>query len=187
MPPERRREQIVEVAARHFSRDGVADASMSAIARDAGVTRALVYHYFSGKSSLLDAVLRREADRLLAVTAPDPERSPRENLECALVAFFDYFAASSGSVRELYAPTGAAAPVIADLIAANHSVQAKRVLQLTQSEDTKETRVMVGAWLAFVGYVARAAGDDPVLPRERLIDLCRRALEAALGRTLLES
>lgn len=160
---------------------------MSAIAREAGVTRALVYHYFPGKSALLDAVLRREADRLLAATAPDPGRSPRENLEYALVAFFDHFAASSGGVRELYAPTAAGAPVIADLVAANHSVQVERVLRVSRSEDTTEARVAVGAWLAFVEYTARAAGGDPVLPRAHLVDLCRRALESALGRPLPES
>ncbi|MDP9851695.1 helix-turn-helix domain-containing protein [Corynebacterium lowii] len=54
-----RSEQIVRVAAEHFARHGIAGASLSAIARDAGVTRALVYHYFAGKEALLEAVLRR--------------------------------------------------------------------------------------------------------------------------------
>jgi AcrR family transcriptional regulator len=184
LTPERRRDQIVAVAARHFSRDGVASASVSAIARESGVTRALVYHYFPGKGALLEAVLRREADRLLAATAPDPERSPRVNLERALAAFFDHFAASSGGVRELYAPSAATAPAVADLAAANHSVQVERVIRVSGSHDTAETRVAVGAWLAFVEHVARTAGDDPTLSRPHLTDLCRRALETAIGHPL---
>lgn len=187
LSPERRRAEIVKVAARHFSRDGVADASMSAIARESGVTRALVYHYFSGKSALLDAVLRREADRLLAATAPDPERSPRENLEQALGAFFDHYAASAGGVRELYAPTHENAPVVADLISANHSVQVERVIAVSRTTDSRSSRAAAGAWLAFVEYLARAAGEDPLLPRAQLVGLCRHALEAALGHPLPES
>lgn len=184
LSPEERREQIVKVAAVHFSRDGVADTSMSAIAHDSGVTRALVYHYFPGKSALLDAVLRREAERLLAATAPAPGLSPRHNLERALSGFFTHFAASSGSVRELYAPTAGTAHLVADVTAANHSIQIERVLALSQTEDTPERRVAVGAWLAFVEYTAHAAGDDPGLPRAQLIDLCVRALETALGNPL---
>lgn len=184
LSPERRKEQIIEVAAGHFSRDGVADASMSAIARDAGVTRPLVYHYFSGKSALLEAVLRREADRLLVSTAPSEGLSPRQNLERALTAFFDHFAASAGGIRELYAPTAGTAHFVTDVAAANHSVQVQRVLAVSQTEDSPESRVAVGAWLAFVEHVARAAGSDPALSRSRLISLCASSLEAALGHPL---
>lgn len=184
LSPERRKEQIIEVAAGHFSRDGVADASMSAIARDAGVTRPLVYHYFSGKSALLEAVLRREADRLLVSTAPSEGLSPRQNLERALTAFFDHFAASAGGIRELYAPTAGTAHFVTDVAAANHSVQVQRVLAVSQTEDSPESRVAVGAWLAFVEHAARAAGSDPALSRSRLITLCASSLEAALGHPL---
>lgn len=184
LSPERRREQIVEIAAGHFSRDGVADASMSAIATEAGVTRALVYHYFPGKGALLEAVLRREADRLLAVTAPESDRSPRENLERALVAFLDHFAASSGGVRELYVPTSATTSLAADLAAANHVVQVDRVLAFSRTPDTPETRIAVGAWLAFVEYAARQAAENPAVDRARLIEMCTTALEAVLGKPL---
>ena len=41
MEPHEREEQILKIAAEHFARRGVLGASMSAIARDAGITRAL--------------------------------------------------------------------------------------------------------------------------------------------------
>ena len=75
MEPADRQEQIVRVAATHLSRDGAAGVSMSSIAKDAGVTRALIYRYFPGKQALLDAVLRHESERLLAATEPDPKLS----------------------------------------------------------------------------------------------------------------
>lgn len=56
MEPHEREEQILKIAAEHFARRGVLGASMSAIARDAGITRALLYHYFPGKDSLAAAV-----------------------------------------------------------------------------------------------------------------------------------
>ena len=67
---------------------------MSAIARDAGGTRALVYHYFPGKESLLTAVLEREAGLVLLATEPDPGLPQRANLDRALSAFFEHFTAA---------------------------------------------------------------------------------------------
>lgn len=182
--PEQRRAQIIDVATVHFSRDGVAKASMSAIAKDAGITRALVYHYFPGKERLLEAVLEREASRVLLATAPDPALSPRQNLENALEAYFDHFAASSGGVRELYAPTATTASTATGLAAANHTVQVDRLLTATDTTDTDEARLALGAWLAFVEYTARHAAPDPRFRRQRLITLCVTALESVLGQPL---
>lgn len=154
---------------------------MSKIAKEAGITRALVYHYFPGKEALLEAVLEREANRVLLATAPDPSLSQRQNLELALTAFFDHFAASSGGVRELYAPTGATAPIAAGLAAANHAVQVDRLLATTGTTSTAESRLAMGGWLALVEYTARNAAD---VSRERLLALCVAALESVLGRSL---
>ncbi|MCW5951259.1 MAG: TetR/AcrR family transcriptional regulator [Propionibacteriaceae bacterium] len=182
--PEQRRAQIVEIATAHFSRHGIAGASVSAIAGEAGVTRALVYHYFPGKESLLEAVLQREAGQLLLVTEPDPALSQRENLERALGAFFDRVAGAAGGVRELYVPTAATASAAAGLAAANHGVQVDRLLAATGLQDTTESRLALGAWLAFVEFTARNAADAPEVSRERLLALCVTALESVLGRPL---
>ncbi|WP_413040505.1 TetR/AcrR family transcriptional regulator [Rothia dentocariosa] len=56
LTPAQREEQILQVAAAHFAQHGVVAACMSSIAREAGITRALLYHYFPGKESLAAAV-----------------------------------------------------------------------------------------------------------------------------------
>ena len=65
LTPAAREEQIINVAAAHFARRGVVGASMLDIAKEAGITRALLYHYFPGKESLAAAVTRREARAVL--------------------------------------------------------------------------------------------------------------------------
>ena len=139
MEPADRQEQIVRVAATHLSRDGAAGVSMSSIAKDAGVTRALIYRYFPGKQALLDAVLRHESERLLAATEPDPKLSARDNLHRSLNAYLDFFSASSGGVRELY--TASANPVARELVEANHELQATRILQVLELDDTPRHRL----------------------------------------------
>jgi len=183
MSPERRREHIVSVASAHFARDGVTGTSMSAVAKAAGVGRALVYHYFPGKEALLDAVLRAESDRLLDATAPVPDVPVTENITRALAAYFDHFAASSGGVRELYTASPTSAASVTSLAATNHVIQVERLLAATGAADTAEHRLALGAWLAFVEYTARHLDDPPqAIAREVAVDLCLDALKTALHR-----
>lgn len=187
MSPQARREHIVSVASEHFARDGVTGASMSAVAKDAGVGRALVYHYFPGKEALLEAVLRAESDRLLEATAPLPDVTMTENVTRALAAFFDHFAASSGGVRELYTASPTSAPSVTGLAAANHVIQVERLLSGARAPDTARNRLALGAWLAFVEYTARHLNDDSSsTPREVAVDLCLNALKTALDRPSLD-
>ena len=87
MEPHEREEQILKIAAEHFTRRGVLGASMSAIARDAGITRALLYHYFPGKESLAAAVTRREANAVLEALGEHHE-NPEEALRRELRTYF---------------------------------------------------------------------------------------------------
>ena len=180
MEPADRQEQIVRVAATHLSRDGAAGVSMSSIAKDAGVTRALIYRYFPGKQALLDAVLRHESERLLAATEPDPKLSARDNLHRSLNAYLDFFSASSGGVRELY--TASANPVARELVEANHELQATRILQVLERDDTPRHRLAAGGWLALVEFTGRRVVEGA--PRDDAVDLCITALVALLGQDL---
>ena len=55
--PEESRAAILQAAVREFSREGVAGARTDAIARAAGVNKALLYYYFKDKETLYGAVL----------------------------------------------------------------------------------------------------------------------------------
>lgn len=74
---EERRELILDAALQVFSDKGFAGASMRDIARAAGVTEGLLYHYFEGREQLLQACCRERSwqahlDRLLAEAAGVP-------------------------------------------------------------------------------------------------------------------
>jgi AcrR family transcriptional regulator len=52
---EERREQILDAALHSFSQKGFAGASIRDIAREAGITEGLIYHYFESKEKLQEA------------------------------------------------------------------------------------------------------------------------------------
>jgi len=54
---EDRREQIIEAAMRVFAQKGFVRATNKDIAREAGITPGLIYHYFESKEALLEAII----------------------------------------------------------------------------------------------------------------------------------
>lgn len=60
-----KREAIQKAAAQVFLRDGFAGASMDAIARKAGVSKATLYSHFQGKDDLFGAIIRENCRQML--------------------------------------------------------------------------------------------------------------------------
>lgn len=58
LDPRHRREQILDVARRHFAERHYDAVSTAELAADAGVNRGLVYHYFGTKRELYLEVLK---------------------------------------------------------------------------------------------------------------------------------
>jgi AcrR family transcriptional regulator len=65
MPPEQRREQLLDAAIAIIARDGYAGISVDAVAREIDVTRPVVYGVFDGLEQLLSALLDRQEQRAM--------------------------------------------------------------------------------------------------------------------------
>lgn len=63
---ERTRRRLLELAVRRFAEDGFRRTSVSAIAREAGVSQAAVYAYFASKEALFEAAVDLDAAELIA-------------------------------------------------------------------------------------------------------------------------
>src|SRR2546421_10877664 len=89
LPAEERREQLLDVTKAIVSRDGFHGVSIEAVAREAGVSRPIVYGHFNDLPGLLEALVEREGARALMqlarVLPEDLGRGdPRESLLAAL-------------------------------------------------------------------------------------------------------
>src|SRR5271157_715645 len=68
---EDRREQIMEAALRVFAKKGFAEASNKDIAREAGITPGLIYHYFESKEALLKAIFDDRSPQRIVRSNPE--------------------------------------------------------------------------------------------------------------------
>ena len=88
---EQRRRQLLGAAAIVFGREGFSGTSIRAIAREAGVTEGLVYHYFANKEALFEDVLKEFSfsltiQRIMQQNAP---RTLQEAVYAVLEAFLE--------------------------------------------------------------------------------------------------
>ncbi len=66
MSADQRREQLLDVTKAIVDRDGFHAVSIEAVAREAGITRPIVYGHFRDLTGLLEALVEREGERALA-------------------------------------------------------------------------------------------------------------------------
>ncbi len=94
--PEESRAAILKAAVREFAQEGVAGARTDAIARSAGVNKALLYYYFEDKEALYRAVLDQVFGGVRAAihNALSQDQPPREKLESYVCAHFNYIASN---------------------------------------------------------------------------------------------
>ena len=67
-----RRRRLLELGAELFTRHTYADLSMAAIAREAGISKALLYHYFPSKQAYFAATLQQQAEELARLSRSTP-------------------------------------------------------------------------------------------------------------------
>jgi AcrR family transcriptional regulator len=78
LPAAKRREQLLDTAAKLFAQLGYAGATTSHIAREAGVTEPIIYRHFESKRDLFIALIERTGDDTIRLwehelrSAPDP-------------------------------------------------------------------------------------------------------------------
>src|SRR5918999_6026522 len=73
--------------------------SVDDVARGAGISRGLLYHYFEDKDAFVVAVLEQASDELRQALRVDPELSGRERIEAAIDAFIAYAEAHAAGFR----------------------------------------------------------------------------------------
>lgn len=98
-----RREQIVEAAAKLIIREGVNAASMKRIAREVGISEALVYNYFPSQTDLLTFIVRREQAEMSQSQAAEMAKHDDylDRVRGSMVGYLDYVDAKGGLLQTL--------------------------------------------------------------------------------------
>jgi AcrR family transcriptional regulator len=139
-----RRRQLLERATGLFAQHGYDELSMARIAREAGISKPLLYHYFPGKRQLFEAALAQAAEEHLARVATDPDAGARAQLLTSLDAFLGWIEANTQAYVKLMRSAGI--PEVRDLIDRVREETAQRILT-GLGDERPRVRAAVRGWL----------------------------------------
>lgn len=176
-----RRRQLLERATALFATHGYDELSMAKIAREAGVSKPLLYHYFPTKKQLFEAVLAQAAEQHLqriAFTSPVDGRSAAEELSGSLGAYLEWIDENRQTYANLMRSAGI--PEVRELIDGVRAETARRILEGLTGADAvppAKVRAAVGGWLWFM--------DGVCLDWVQHGDLTRADVQALLHASLI--
>ena len=170
LPPAERREQLIDAALSVILEQGYSGVSIEAIAREAGVTRPVVYDHFPNLGRLLHALVEREErislEQLEQVVPDDPgDREPADLLAEGVKQFLEAVAARPATWRIILLPLEGTPKVVRDHVETNRARTQERIAKLV-----------------------RWAVKRPELPDDLDVELTARAIRVLgedAGRTLL--
>jgi AcrR family transcriptional regulator len=137
MAPEQRREQLIDAALAVILKQGYGGVSIEAIAREAGVTRPVVYDHFSNLGLLLQALVEREErislEQLELVVPQDPEDlDPVELLAGAVKRFLDAVASRPATWRIILLPLEGTPTIVREHVELNRARMLERIERLVR-------------------------------------------------------
>ena len=196
LSPEDRRAELLALGAEVFGKRPYDEVRIDEIAERAGVSRALMYHYFPDKRAFFAAVVKDEADRLYEATNREPVSGLTmfEEVRVGVLAYMAYHDQNPEAAWAAYVGLGRSDPVLLGIDEEAKSRQLEHIMERVgevvsgvqeaklEPEVERDLRVIVYGWVAFTFEVCRQRIIDPTTDAERLADSCAHTLLDAIAR-----
>lgn len=149
MQNDERRALLLERATQLFGEYGYDALSMAQIAREANISKALLYHYFPSKHKLFEAALMSGAMELAERVQPDPTLPPAEQVSTTLDVFLAWVEERPKAYAKMLESAGARE--VRDTMGQVRTDTANLILGgLGPDGERPATRAAVFGWLAFL-------------------------------------
>jgi len=187
---------LLALGAEVFGKRPYDEVRIDEIAERAGVSRALMYHYFPDKRAFFAAVVKDEADRLYEATNREPVSGLTmfEEVRVGVLAYMAYHDQNPEAAWAAYVGLGRSDPVLLGIDEEAKSRQLEHIMERVgevvsgvqeaklEPEVERDLRVIVYGWVAFTFEVCRQRIIDPTTDAERLADSCAHTLLDAIAR-----
>jgi AcrR family transcriptional regulator len=177
---DKRRQQLLELGADLFTRYAYDEISMAGIAREAGISKALLYHYFPSKQAYFQATLAQAADELRRLTEPAEGEPPLEQLTGSLDRWLGWIEGHETAYRKLLQSAGSV-PEVRELIEGVRSATADRIVEGLALESPAKARAAVLGWLWFMDGATLEWLDRRAFDRDELKGMLLGTLLGALA------
>jgi AcrR family transcriptional regulator len=185
LAPDARRDQLIRKGIELLGQHGYEEMSITELARAAGISKGLLYHYFPTKSEFVVAVFRQAREEIeQLMTIGDPSLDPAERLDASIDAFLRYAEEHAAGFQALArARSGEDAAIRAELLEGRR----RRVSQLIDevaaragadraSIESPALEAALDGWLSFAETVIVRWLSERRVTREEVHHLLRHSL-----------
>jgi AcrR family transcriptional regulator len=176
-----RRRQLIAAGSALFAQHAFEEISMRQIAEAAGVSKALLYHYFPNKIELFKAAIEESANELRAIIEPDGQGTPIEQLSQSLDGYLAWIERNAEAWTKLMQSAGSL-PAARDILEGFRAATLEDILvRLTGKPSPRPSlRTALQGWLGYIDAAILDWVHSQDLTREQLRDLLISAFGAAL-------
>ncbi len=176
-----RRAQLLQLARRAFSDRSYDDVSIDDLAREAKISKGLLYHYFPTKRDLYVAGLREIAEELVQRCTNIPaDLPPIDRVRAGLDAYLDHISQHSRAYVSLMRGGIGSDPEVATVVEGVRTRLADNFLEQTPFAQflSKDVRfqISVRGWIGFVEGATIDWCANPRISREELRELLTQIL-----------
>jgi len=176
-----RRAQLVRLGIDLFAARAYDEVSIDELARAAGVSKGLLYHYFPTKRDFYVATVNEASRQLLDLTATSAEMPALDRLRGGLDAYLDYVDAHAPAYAALMRGGVGSDPEVARIIDETRATMCDRLLkELPDVTPTPLIRTAVRGWLGFCEATSLDWIERRAVGRSEIRDLMLEVLLATI-------
>jgi len=176
-----RRRQLLDAGARVFTERSYDDASMAEVARAAGISKGLLYHYFPSKRDLFVATLEAAAAELREITEPDPSLPIPEQLVSVLDAYLAWIDDHADSYAKLMESASGSDDVRSYMAQVRAGTVEQMLTALVKGGDPAAIRTALHGFLWFMDGACLDWLAHRDMSREQLRDMLVTTFAGAIG------
>ncbi|WP_406098406.1 TetR/AcrR family transcriptional regulator [Streptomyces sp. NBC_01013] len=152
LSPDERRAQLAAIGVDMLIDRSLDELSTDDVARRAGISRGLLFHYFDSKRDFYRYVVQQECDDFAAATEPDPSLEPVPWLRSFIAGFAAYVTEHRKVYLALVRGAAGSHPTVEDIVECTRDTLARRVQEGQRRlgmPDSPRLLVAARAWMAF--------------------------------------
>ena len=177
-----RRAQLVQIGLELLPSTPVQELTIDEVARRAGISRSLLFHYFASKRDYYTAVTRAAADLLWEHLLPPPGTSPEEQVSGMLDRYVGWVETFRESHLAFVRGAAGGDPWVAEVYEETRGRLVEVALTALELPDDARRRQLVLAWFAFTEDLVGQWVQEPTMTRPELLDLLRDVLTRLVSR-----
>jgi AcrR family transcriptional regulator len=171
-----RRAQLVQIGLELLPTTPVQELTIDEVARRAGISRSLLFHYFATKRDYYTAVTRAAADLLWAHLVPPVGTAPEDQVSGMLDRYVGWVETFRESHLAFVRGAAGGDPWVSEVYEETRGRLVEVALTALELPDDLRRRQLVLAWFAFTEDLVGQWVQEPTMTRGELLDLLRDVL-----------